>query len=48
MKKAFENIEKVAKTDVSVLILRENETGKELVARAIHNNSLRKDEAFVS
>ncbi len=48
MKKVFENIEKVAKTDVSVLILRENETGKELVARAIHNNSLRKDEVFVS
>lgn len=48
MQKVFENITKVAATDASVLILGENGTGKELVARALHRNSTRKDEAFIS
>ncbi|MGE5432280.1 MAG: sigma-54-dependent transcriptional regulator, partial [Syntrophomonadaceae bacterium] len=48
MEKVFSAILKVAKTDADVLILGENGTGKELVARAIHNNSLRRQEAFVS
>ncbi len=48
MLEVFESIKKVAATDASVLILGENGTGKELVARAIHRNSLRKDEAFIS
>lgn len=48
MKKVFATIQKVAKTDASVLILGENGTGKELVARALHKNSLRKDEIFIS
>lgn len=48
MRKVFDTIEKVAQTDASVLILGENGTGKELVARAIHQHSLRKDEAFIS
>ncbi|MCU7496554.1 MAG: sigma-54-dependent Fis family transcriptional regulator [Ignavibacteria bacterium] len=48
MEKVFSTILKVAKTDADVLILGENGTGKELVARAIHGNSLRKMEAFVS
>ncbi len=39
---------KVAKTDANVLILGENGTGKELVARAIHKASKRKDEVFIS
>ncbi len=48
MLKVFETIKKVAQTDANVLILGENGTGKELVARALHRNSLRKDEIFVS
>jgi two-component system, NtrC family, response regulator HydG len=48
MKEVFQTIKKVAKTDANVLILGENGTGKELVARALHRDSLRKDEVFVS
>lgn len=44
----FGLIDKVAKTDANVLILGENGTGKELIARAIHQRSLRKDNSFVS
>jgi DNA-binding NtrC family response regulator len=47
MKKVFETIERVAGTDANVLILGENGTGKELIARAIHRNSRRHREAFV-
>ena len=48
MMDVFETIKKVAKTDANVLILGENGTGKELVARALYRNSQRKDEVFVS
>ncbi|HEX5167800.1 MAG TPA: sigma-54 dependent transcriptional regulator [Cyclobacteriaceae bacterium] len=44
----FSLIDKVAKTDANVLILGENGTGKELIARAIHQRSLRHDNSFVS
>lgn len=44
----FALINKVAKTDANILILGENGTGKELIARAIHQRSLRKDNSFVS
>lgn len=46
--RVFETIGKVAATDANVLILGENGTGKELVARAIHRQSSRSDEIFVT
>jgi two-component system, NtrC family, response regulator HydG len=48
IKDVFALIDKVAKTDANILILGENGTGKELIARAIHQRSLRKDNSFVS
>ena len=48
IKEVFSLIDKVAKTDANILILGENGTGKELIARAIHQRSLRKDNSFVS
>jgi DNA-binding NtrC family response regulator len=48
MKDVFRTINKVAQTDANVLILGENGTGKELVARALHRNSNRQDEVFIS
>jgi two-component system, NtrC family, response regulator HydG len=47
MKNVFSIIDKVAQTDANVLILGENGTGKELIARAIHDRSHRKNEIFV-
>jgi two-component system, NtrC family, response regulator HydG len=48
LKEVFSLIDKVAKTDANILILGENGTGKELVARAIHQKSMRKDNSFVA
>lgn len=47
MQDIFYKIEKVAPTDANILILGENGTGKDLIARAIHDHSLRKDHAYV-
>lgn len=48
MHKIIETLKLVAPTDSSVLITGENGTGKELVARAIHQNSTRKNKRFVA
>lgn len=47
MQQVFSKIKKVAPTDANVLILGENGTGKDLIAKAIHENSERKNKAFV-
>ena len=48
MEKVLTTVQKVANTDANVLILGENGTGKELIARAVHRASNRKDEVFIS
>ncbi|MFC2096870.1 sigma-54-dependent transcriptional regulator [Bacteroidota bacterium] len=48
MNEVFTSIQKVAGTDANVLIIGENGTGKELVARELHRQSKRKNEVFVS
>jgi len=47
MRKIITQLQQLAPTDSSVLILGENGTGKELVAKAIHQNSRRKSKPFV-
>lgn len=47
MQKVFNTIDKVATTDAHVLILGENGTGKELIARALHRKSTRSDQVFI-
>lgn len=48
MRVVFDISEKVAPYNTTVLITGESGTGKELVARGIHNRSLRKDGPFVA
>lgn len=48
MQTVFSTIEKVANTEANVLILGENGTGKELVARELHRQSLRANEVFIT
>ena len=48
MQMVFKTMQKIAKTPASVLILGENGTGKEMVARAIHRQSDRNKEVFIS
>ncbi len=47
IKEIFEIVKKIAKSSSSVLLLGETGTGKELLAGAIHYNSLRKENAFI-
>ncbi|TAM83059.1 MAG: PAS domain S-box protein [Acidobacteria bacterium] len=48
LKQVLEQVETVAPTDSTVLILGETGTGKELIARAIHGLSRRREEAFIT
>jgi len=48
MQRVFERMQRIVKTDSTVLIFGESGTGKELVARALHHNSRRKSHAFVA
>lgn len=48
MMRVFETIEQVAVTDANVLILGENGTGKEVIARAIHRHSRQSDKVFIN
>jgi two-component system, NtrC family, response regulator HydG len=43
----FSKIDKIAPTDANILILGENGTGKDLIAKAIHEKSLRCKQAFI-
>lgn len=47
MRDIFFKIEKIAPTDANIFILGENGTGKDLIARAIHEHSLRADKPFI-
>lgn len=47
MQSLYSLLDKIKAADTTVLIQGENGTGKELIARAIHYNSLRKDKPFV-
>ncbi|MBC7948854.1 MAG: sigma-54-dependent Fis family transcriptional regulator [Chitinophagaceae bacterium] len=47
MQQIFYKIEKIAPTDANILILGENGTGKDLIAKAIHQQSLRSSHPFV-
>jgi DNA-binding NtrC family response regulator len=48
MQRVFEAIQKVAETDLTVLVRGESGTGKELVAQALHQRSRRRDRPFVA
>ncbi|HLO91325.1 MAG TPA: sigma-54 dependent transcriptional regulator [Lentimicrobium sp.] len=47
MRDIFTRIEKISPTDANILILGENGTGKDLIAGAIHEKSIRKDGPFI-
>lgn len=47
MEDIFHKVNKIAPTDANILLLGENGTGKDLMAKAIHERSLRADKPFV-
>ena len=47
MRNIFFKIDKIAPTEANILILGENGTGKDLIAFALHQQSLRRDQPFV-
>lgn len=47
MKDVFYKVSKIAPTDANILVLGENGTGKDLIAREIHRKSLRANKPFV-
>lgn len=47
IQKIFNDIERISTSDITALIIGETGTGKELIARAIHKRSPRKDKKFV-
>jgi transcriptional regulator with GAF, ATPase, and Fis domain len=48
MQEVFRKVQKIAGTDISVLVTGETGTGKELIARELHNRSLRAKGPFVT
>jgi transcriptional regulator with GAF, ATPase, and Fis domain len=48
MQQVFRKVEKIAPTDISVLITGETGTGKELIAREVHNRSPRAGKPFIT
>src|SRR5207302_7991673 len=48
MQDIYTLLDKIKHSESTVLVQGENGTGKELIAKAIHYNSLRKDKTFVS
>lgn len=48
MRKVLITVDKVAQTDANVLILGENGTGKEMIAREIHRKSMRNNEMMIN
>src|SRR3954471_274884 len=47
LKSVLVDVERVAQTDSTVLVLGETGTGKELIARAVHNVSARRERPFI-
>ena len=48
MRELYGVVERVARTDVTVLLLGESGTGKELIAKCVHQNGARRDRTFVT
>jgi transcriptional regulator with PAS, ATPase and Fis domain len=48
MRKVLETVERISKTDVTVLIEGESGTGKELIAKGIHFSGARRDKPFIA